>query len=75
MKSLITEKIRTPKGKENGNSKLLFLLQLIDQLTLVRLKHAAALFNSFSATCSMHFLVSLSDSSELQADLQIQYQI
>ena len=42
MKSLITKKIRTPKGKENGNSKHLFVLQLIDQLTLVRLKYAAA---------------------------------
>jgi hypothetical protein len=37
------------------------------QLTLVRLKHAAALFNSFSATCSMDCVVSFNDSSELHA--------
>lgn len=39
-----------------------------DQLTLVRLKQAAALFSSFSETCSVHFLVSFSDSSELHAE-------
>lgn len=42
----------------------------VDQLTLVRLKHAAALFSSFSATCSMDCVVSFNDSSELQAKIQ-----
>lgn len=59
--------------KEKGNlGSLSFMLkgggQETDQLTLVRhalrLKLAAAFFNSFSE-CSVHVLVSFSDSSEL----------
>ena len=43
----------------------LLLFSSFDQLTLVRLKQAAALFNSFSATCSTDWVVSFNDSSEL----------
>lgn len=42
---------------------------LSDQLTLVRLKHAAVLFNSFVPACSMDCLVSFSDDSELHMRL------
>lgn len=50
----------------------LLLFSSFDQLTLVRLKHAAALFNSFSATCSTDWVVSFNDSSELHITLNYQ---
>lgn len=55
------------------NRKQILLLGSFDQLTLVRLKHAAALFNSFSATCSVDWVVSFIDSSELQVTLNYQF--
>lgn len=45
-----------------------------DQLTLVRLKRAAAFFNSFSATFSVDCVVSFNDSSELQVTLSYQFE-
>lgn len=56
-------------GKKKKNMERTDLaVWLLDQLTLVRLKHAAALFSSFSATCSVDCVVSFNDSSELQGN-------
>lgn len=67
MYDLIRGRKKIEEKKRIWNSHYFFcgLFVIVDQLTLVRLKQAAALFNSFSATCSTDCVVSFNDSSEL----------